>query len=293
MKPSPFSLHLPETIDEALGLLASMPNARVIAGGQSLMPMLNFRLLAPDDLIDLNGIPDLCGIREDGDDIVFGAMTRQREVEFSALVGQRLPLLREAVLHVGHRQTRNRGTLGGSLCHLDPSAEQPTIAMAMDATLTIQGGRGARTVAMRDFALDLMTSCLEHDEILTTIRIRPWAPGHGYGFVEYGRRHGDFAIVSAAALVEQGADGCISRISLTLGGVAPVPCRVTAAEQCLLGVPPTAAAIRAATVHAGALDALDDPAYPAWYRQRLAAKLLERALLQAVARASRQEGVGQ
>jgi aerobic carbon-monoxide dehydrogenase medium subunit len=291
MKPAPFSLHLPGTLQEALQLLATGNNARVIAGGQSLMPMLNFRVAAPDDLIDLNGIGELSGIREEGGDIVMGAMTRQRDIEFSKLVAQKLPLLHEAILHVGHRQTRNRGTIGGSICHLDPSAEQPTIAVAMDAQLTVQRAGGQRVVPMSEFALDVLTTCLEPDEMLTSVRFTPWPAHSGYGFVEYGRRHGDFAIVSAAVLVELERDGRVRRCSLTLGGVGSVPFRVTPAERLLQGRVPDAATVRQACAEASKFEALNDPAYPAWYRQRLASKLLERAFDSALQRA-RQSSTG-
>lgn len=286
MKPSPFSLHLPESLPEALELLASRDNARVIAGGQSLMPMLNLRLAFPDDVIDLNGIAELAGLREDGGDVVIGAMTRQRDIEFSSLVAERLPLLKEAILNVGHRQTRNRGTLGGSVCHLDPSAEQPTIAIAMDARLSLRSVRGERTVSMREFAVDLMTSCLEPDELLVAVRFTPWPARAGHAFVEYGRRHGDFAIVSAAVLVLLDANGAVERCSLTLGGVASVPFRVEAAERVLQGRLPTGAVVREACAQAAQCEAVSDPAYPAWYRQRLAQRLLERALAKALERAA-------
>lgn len=285
MKPAPFTLHLPGTLPEALDLIQECTNARVIAGGQSLMPMLNLRVVLPENVIDLNGIPELSGIRVEQDDVVIGAMTRQREIEFSPIVAEKLPLLREAILHVGHRQTRNRGTIGGSLCHLDPSAEQPTIAMAMDAQLTIQRVGGQRVVPMNGFAVDLMSSCLESDEMVTSIRFTPWPAHCGHGFVEYGRRHGDFAIVSAAVLVELSSDEVVRRASLTLGGVGPVPIRLKAAEDILQGRFPDAITVKNACAEASKCEAMSDPAYPAWYRQRMAAKLLERALSVALDRA--------
>lgn len=285
MKPAPFSLHMPQTLEQALQVLASSGNARAIAGGQSLMPMLNLRLLGVDDLVDLNGVAELTGIRQEGQDIVIGAMTRQREIERSALVAQKLPLMREAVQQVGHCQTRSRGTMGGSLCHLDPSAELPTVAVAMDAELTVQRHGASRTVAMADFGLGLLTTCLQPDELLTAIRFRPWPEGSGHGFVEYGRRHGDFAIVSAAALVNLAPDGVVRRCTLTLGGVGPVPFRVTAAEQLLQGMRPDQQSVRRACAQASKCPALHDPSYPEWYRQRLAATMLERALNLALGRA--------
>lgn len=288
MKPSLFTLHVPRTLSQALALLAGADNARVIAGGQSLMPMLAMRLAAPDDLIDINRIDELAYIHDDHGEISIGAMTRQRDIEYSELIAQRLPLMKEAILHVGHRQTRNRGTVGGSLCHLDPSAEMPTVMMAMDATLLLQSSRGTRTLAMAQFAEGLMTTALRADEMLTQIRIRPWPSTHGWCFVEFARRHGDFAVVSAAALVELDRQGRIARASLTLGGVEATPLRVTAAERAALGTSDDAGFAQAAG-SARDCDALDDPAFPSWYRRRLAEKLLRRAISGAYQRASAQQ----
>jgi carbon-monoxide dehydrogenase medium subunit len=292
MKAPPFRYHAPRTLDEALSLLASLPGPRLLAGGQSLMPMLNFRLLAPENVVDLNRVEGLSGIREAGGEIVFGAMTRQREIEFSPLVKARLPLLAEAIQWVGHRQTRNRGTLGGSLCHLDPSAEQPTVAMAMDATLAIAGPGGRRELPMRDFALDLMTPALGEGEILAEVRIRPWAPGHGWAFLEFARRHGDYAIVAVAVLLELDASARARRVSITLGGVADTPVRVPAAEARLLGSMINAEAIADAAACCGMVDALGDPQVPAWYRQRLARTLAGRAIPAALARTAAHAAAG-
>jgi carbon-monoxide dehydrogenase medium subunit len=285
MKAPPFRYHAPRSLDDALALVATLPSPRLLAGGQSLMPMLNFRLLAPEHLIDLNRVQELSGIRETGGQIVFGAMTRQREIEFSPLVQQRLPLLAEAMQWVGHRQTRNRGTLGGSLCHLDPSAEQPAVAMAMDATLVVVGPAGRRELPMRAFAVDLMTPALEDGEILTEVRITPWSPAHGWAFLEFARRHGDYAIVAVAVLLEFDAGGHASRVSITLGGVAATAIRVPEAEAALLGSALSTADIAAAAECCGQVDALGDPQVPAWYRQRLARTLCERAIPIAAARA--------
>ena len=285
MKPSPFVLHRPRTLPQALELLAASDNARVIAGGQSLMPMLNMRLAAPDSLVDINCVEELAHIREDQGEIAIGAMTRQRDIEFSGLIADRLPLMKEAILQVGHRQTRNRGTLGGSLCHLDPSAEMPTVMMAMDATLLVQNSRGTRTLAMSAFAEGLMTTALQPDEMLTQVRVRPWAPSHGWCFIEFARRHGDFAVVSAAALVELDRGGRIARASLTLGGLAATPLRNPAAEQALLGQSEETGFERAAA-NVQECSVLDDPAFPAWYRRRLATRLLRRAISGAFQRAN-------
>ena len=293
MKAAPFRYHAPRTLDEALGLLAGSPNARVLAGGQSLMPMLNMRLAAPDDLIDLNEIEGLAYIREEsgeengeeGDEIAIGAMTRQRELEFSPLVAARLPLMAEAIRHVGHRQTRNRGTIGGSLCQLDPSAELPTVAQAHDAVIVARSRRGERRIPIAAFPAGYMTPSLAPDEVLVELRFTPWCGPHGAAFIEYARRHGDFAVVSAAAMLALAADGSIARLSLTLGGVGAAPLRLVEIERALLGTRPSAAAFATACAPAGAIDALGDPHYPKWYRQRLAVALSKRALGVALERA--------
>jgi aerobic carbon-monoxide dehydrogenase medium subunit len=285
MKPPPFHYHAPHTLQDALAIVGEHDNTRLLAGGQSLMPMLNMRLLSPDHLVDINRIPELAGIREDRGGIVIGAMTRQRVIEFSPLIRERLPLLAEAITLVGHRQTRNRGTIGGSICHLDPSAEQPAVAMAMDATLTVASQRGVREIAMRDFALGLMTTALDDNEILTSIRIEPWRPGHGWAFIEYARRHGDFAIVSVAVLLELDAAAKVVRVALTLGGVCPVPLRLREAEKQLLGSALTSADVAKVAEQCAGIDALDDPQVPRWYRRRVAATLLPRAIAIAAERA--------
>jgi len=285
MKPPAFRYHAPRTLEEAVRLANELPNPRLLAGGQSLLPMLNFRLLAPDHVIDLNRVAGLAGIEETATGIVFGAMTRQRDIEFSPIVKRRLPLLSEAIQWVGHRQTRNRGTIGGSLCHLDPSAEQPTVAIAMDATVSIAGPGATRELPMREFALDLMTSALADGEILASVRIAPWANSHGWAFIEFARRHGDYAIVSVAVLLELDDQQRVTRASITLGGVASTPVRVQQAEAALLGSRVEAGDIEAAAACCAVVEALGDPQVPAWYRQRLARTLTARALPIALARA--------
>lgn len=284
MKAPVFEYHAPTTVPEALRLLSTVDNARVLAGGQSLMAMLNMRFAFPDCLIDINRIDELAYIKEQGSRIEIGAMTRQRAVEFSELVQTRLPLWREAILNVGHRQTRNRGTVGGSLCQLDPSAEIPTVALAMDATLTVASVRGVRQLAIADFPAGYMTPAMDSDELLTGLSIEPWPQNHGYAFVEFSRRHGDFAIVSAAVLVLFGQDGKLSRVSITLGGVASAPVRMPDAEAALLGTSGNASDQAAAAKLCTQIDAASDSYVPGWYRQRLAGVLVGRALSQAIAR---------
>lgn len=289
MKAPAFRYLAPDTLAEALRLLAWEQNARVLAGGQSLVAMLNMRFAFPDCLIDINRVAELAYLRESDGGIEIGAMTRQRDVEFSPLVARRLPLWREAILQVGHRQTRNRGTVGGSLCQLDPSAELPTVALAMDAELTAASVRGERRLRMADFFAGYMTPALEADEILTSIRVQPWPAGHGHAFLEFARRCGDFAIVSVAALVALDASGRLARVSLTLGGVAAAPLRMPAVEAALTGSHGVEDDLDQAARLCGEVVATGDSQVPAWYRQRLASVLARRALALALARACTHE----
>lgn len=285
MKPPPFEYHSPGTLQQALRCLSEFDNARLLAGGQTLMPMLNLRLASPDHLIDLGGVQGLSDITEEGDDIAIGAMTAQRTIEFSALVKRRLPLLSEAILCVGHRQTRNRGTIGGSLCHLDPSAELPLVAMAFDATVFAASAAGTRAIPMATFAVDFMTPAIEAGEIVTVIRFRPWPEGHGAAFIEFARRKGDFAIVAVAAMLTLGSDGRIARASLAVGGVGPIPVRVPEAEAILTGGAPDAAMFARAAAPCAEIEPLTDPHAPPWYRRSVATTLARRALQTAYERA--------
>jgi carbon-monoxide dehydrogenase medium subunit len=281
MKPPPFSYHDPATVSEAVGLLSVLENAKLLAGGQSLMPMLAMRYLLPDHLIDLNRVAGLGFIREDGPALEIGAMTRQRDVEFSQLVKRLCPLLSDAILHVGHRQTRNWGTFGGSLAHLDPAAEIPVVCAGLDAIVSVEGPDGGRDIAFADFPAGYMMPAMGLDEMLISVRIPAWGLGHGHGFEEFSRRHGDFAIVSAAALLETGADGRIARASLTIGGVGAAPVRLAAGEAALIGEAGSIEAFRAAAEEARKIDAIGDIHAPAIYRQHLAAVLTRRALAKA------------
>ena len=285
MKPPRFSYYDPETVSDVVGLLGRLDNARVLAGGQSLMPMLNMRLALPDHIVDLNGVKELSYLREKGGALEIGAMTRQREIEFSDAVRERCPLMHEAILQVGHRQTRNRGTLGGSLCQLDPSAELVAVAAALDATVTVAGPKGTRQIAFADFPKTYMTPAIEADELVTGARFPLWPKSHGFAFVEFARRHGDFAIVSAAALLEE-SGGKIARASVTLGGVAAAPVRMTQVEKALVGQKASDALFREACEACRKIEALEDVHAPASYRRHLAAVLSRRALEKAHERAA-------
>jgi carbon-monoxide dehydrogenase medium subunit len=284
MKPPPFVYHDPTTVAEATELVGRLENAVVLAGGLSLMPMLNFRVVTPDHLIDINRIAPLSHISIVGPLCRFGAMTRQRDLEFSADVLRVLPIITEALQHVGHRQTRNRGTFGGSLCHLDPSAELVNLVALHDGVLQAANRAGARPIAMADWITGIMTNAMEPGEMLTGIDLKIWPPGHGYAFEEFARRHGDFAIVAVGCLVDLKADGTIARAALCVSGLGPAPVRLAEAERLLVGQPPSHEAFRAAAVEAEALEAATDIYVSGAYRAHLARILTYRALERAVGR---------
>src|SRR5262245_57054912 len=281
MKPPPFSYHDPQNVADVVSLLGRLDNAKLLAGGQSLMPMLNMRFVQPDHVIDLNRVEGLSFIHQNGGALEVGAMTRQRELEFSDLVRARCPLMDEAIRLVGHRQTRNRGTIGGSLCHLDPAAELVTVAAALDATVTVIGPNGTREIAFAEFPAGYMTPAIELNELLTAVRFPIWPAQHGHGFVEFARRHGDFAIVSAAALLTEDAAGAITRASVVLGGMGVAPVRASEVERALVGQRPDDKLLRDACETCRKYEAIADVHAPASYRQHLAAVMSRRALEQA------------
>jgi carbon-monoxide dehydrogenase medium subunit len=235
----------------------------------------------PDHVIDLNRVDGLSHIRERDGALDIGAMTRQRDIEFSDLVRERCPLMHEAVRQVGHRQTRNRGTLGGSLCHLDPSAELVSVAAALDAKISVIGKGGARSIDFAAFPVAYMTPSIELDELVTGATFPCWPAGHGYAFVEFARRHGDFAIVSAAVLIEEDSNGKVTRASVTLGGMGPAPVRAGEVERALIGELIAEKRLREMCETLRKLEAVDDIHAPASYRQQLATVLSRRALVKA------------
>ena len=285
MKPAPFSYHRPESVDDALAMLANLEDAKILAGGQSLMAMMNFRYLAPEHIIDINRIPELTEIREEGDGIRFGAMVRQRDALDSPMVQARCPLLIEALENVGHIQTRNRGTVGGSLSHLDPSAEMPAVFSALDATLHVGSARGTRDIPIADWSLGYMMPNLEPDELLVGITAPCWPKDHGYAFLEMARRHGDFAMAGAGALMTLNSDGTIARVAVALTGVDTGPVRLHDAETALTGQLPSEAVFAEAAKSAETVAGIDDVHASAAYRQRLAVVYARRALIKAYDRA--------
>jgi aerobic carbon-monoxide dehydrogenase medium subunit len=286
MKPPPFSYHDPSSVGEVISLLGNLENPKLLAGGQSLMPMLNMRYVLPDHVIDLNKVDGLSYINENGGTVSIGGMTRQRDLEDSDVIKAKCPLMHDALLQVGHRQTRNRGTIGGSLSHLDPAAELPAVCAAHDAVIVVQGPNGERDIPFAEFPVAYMTPATEMDELLTGVKIPTWAEGHGYAFVEFARRHGDFAITSAAALLEVGKDGAIKRASLTVGGVGAAPVRMSDIEQALIGQSGDEEKLRELCEACREIDALGDVYASSEYRQHLATVMSRRALVKAYDRAT-------
>ncbi len=287
MKPAPFKYHRASSLPEATTLLASLDNVRILAGGQSLMPMMNMRYVMVDHLIDLNGATDLAGIRVDGRKITIGAMTRQRDILESTDVAQHAPTIIEALRQVGHIQTRNRGTIGGSLSHLDPAAELPGLMTLHDASVTLSKQGDQRTVSMDGFAMGYMTPCTEPDEILTEVCFDLWPSGHGFDFREFAQRHGDFAIVGVATLLTLDSNNRIDRIAAVLIGIDYKPIRLTEIEETLTGQVASEELFREAGEATRKLDMMQDALIPESYRKQLASVLLRRSLISASERATR------
>jgi len=284
MKAAPFTLHRPATTHEAISLLSTLDNARIIAGGQTLMPMLAMRYVYVDHLVDLNAVEGLNEISLRDGQLCIGALVRQRDLELSPLAFEHAPIIREALELVDHVQTRNRGTFVGSICNLDPASEQPALAALLNASVVVVGSSGERTLPFADFALGFMTTALAPDEIVTEIRLQLWNRPHGYAFEEFARRHGDFAIVGTGVMVALDAHGQVERTAAVLCGVGGVPLRL-ALDSVLLGTQPSDATIRTAADLAGQIDAIEDTSANRAYRQHLARTLVERALRRALSRA--------
>jgi carbon-monoxide dehydrogenase medium subunit len=284
MKPSAFEYKSPATLAEAISLLkAGDGNAKVISGGQSLMPMLAFRLAAPELLVDLKRIPDLNRIRIGGDGVRLGAKVRWCDIAGHAELAKAHPLLAEAIRHVAHYQIRNRGTVGGSLAHADPAAEMPGIALTCDAQMTIVGSRGARVEKAAEFFTGLLQTSLEPDEILTEVHLPAWPSTRRWAFKEFARRKGDFAMAGVALFYDLDGDRRATGAHIGAIGVADRPVRLSAAEAALNGNELTEKTI--AEVAAAARSEIDPPSdihAPAAYRRALVATLLARGLKHSV-----------
>lgn len=288
MKPAPFDYYAPTSVDETCSLLARYgSDAKLLAGGQSLVPLLALRLAQPATLIDLNGVHELDYIRADDNGVAIGAMTRQRTVERSSVMRETCPLLPAAVEWIGHPQIRNRGTIGGSLVHSDPAAELPALATLLDATFTITNAQGAKRIVKPDeFFVTYLTTAVEPEEMLSEIYFPTLPAGTGWSFVEVARRHGDFALVGAAVTVALDSAGACSNARIALFGVAPTATRSPSAEQALLNQKPDEQAIAAAALEVVKdIDPPGDVHASVEYRKYVATNLVRRALTEAVQRA--------
>ena len=286
MKPASFEYVRPGSLDEALDVLHERgDDAKVLAGGQSLVPMMNFRLARPAVLVDLNGLGDLAYIRPANGGLALGAMTRQRTIEKSAVVRERAPLLAEATPLIGHLPIRTRGTIGGSLVHADPAAEYPVVMVALDAEFILARKGGTRRVAAADFFDTYLSTTIGPDEILTEIRMPSVVPRAAVAFLEISRRHGDFALVAAGTVVDVDGGGRIAEARIALGGVGPKPVRARTAERMLVGQRPTAALLaEAAASVMPDTDPPEDIHASAEYRREMSAVFARRALTAALAK---------
>lgn len=286
MKPAPFEYRAPRSLEEALAALArDLPDAKVLAGGQSLAPLLNFRLVKPRSLVDLNRVAELSYIRELPDGLSIGAMTRQAQLERSELVKDRAPLLAEATKLIGHAAVRHRGTIGGSLAHADPAAELPAVALVHGARLKVVGPGGSRTIPAAEFFIDFLTTALAPEEILQEVFFPARPPFSGYAVEELTRRHGDFALAGVAAMVALDEEVRISDARIALFGVAPTAVRARKAEALLKGQRPGPDLFReAASLLDDAMDPPSDIHASSDYRRRVTAVLARRALAKAISR---------
>jgi carbon-monoxide dehydrogenase medium subunit len=284
MKLPPFDYACPATLPEAVALLASRDDAKALAGGQSLVPMLAFRLLQPALLVDLRKLADLRGIDVTANGVRLGAMVRWRDIEDDARLAAAHPLLKAAVAHVAHYQIRNRGTVGGSLAHADPAAEMPGIALTCEAEIAVTGASGARIIQAADFFMGALTTALAADEIIVEVRLPPWPGGRRWGFAEFARRRGDFALAAAAVFYDADARGRATNAHVGVIGVADRPLRLPTVEAVINGRTIDAATIAAAeAATAAAVDPPEDIHASAAYRHALAGTMVERALQQAAA----------
>ena len=283
MKPAAFDYRAPESLDEALALLAANPEAKLLAGGQSLVPVLNFRLAAPPLLVDLRRIAELARVAFESDGgLIVGAMTRHRVFETDARVRAAQPLAAVAVPFIAHVAIRNRGTIGGSLCHADPAAEWPALALACSAAMTIAGPGGSRTVVADEFFAGLFETAVRPDEILTAVRFPAWPVRRRHGFAEVARRHGDFALVGVAAAVDLDGQGGVADARIAVFGATDTPVLAREAAQVLVGRRGTDAAREAGRAARARIPTRSDHHAGAEYRAELVEVLVRRALERAL-----------
>ena len=288
MKPAPFDLFTPATVDEALALLVEHGgDAKPLAGGQSLIPAMNFRLARPAVLVDLNRIAELAYVRAESGGLAVGAMTRQRAVERSDVVARAAPLLAETMPSIAHPQIRNRGTMGGSIAHADPSAELPAVMLALEARFRAKSSTGERSIAAGEFFRGMLETALAPGELLVEITVPPLPASSGTAFLEMARRHGDYALVGVAAIVTLDPHGRCKAARIGLLSVGDGPVLATEAANVLVGQAPSEGLLRAAgdAAATGDVDPPSDIHASAAYRRQLVAVLTRRALARAFERA--------
>ncbi len=287
MIPPAFDYHAPRTVGEAIALLGSLgQDAKLLAGGHSLLPMMKLRFAQPAHLIDINRIPELRGVREDGNDVVIGAMTVENDLISSAILQAKVPLLAEASKLIADPQVRNRGTLGGDIAHGDPGNDHPAISLALNATFELQGPKGSRSVKADDFFLGTYMTALADDEIMVAIRVPAFAPGTGWAYEKLKRKTGDWATAGAAVVMRM-AESKVTSVRIALTNVAPMAIRVPAAEAALIGQPLNAATLAAASAATqAACDPAEDLRGDIAYKTAMAGQMVKRALLAAAARCS-------
>lgn len=296
MKPPRFQYCAPGLLDEALALLGQRgPDAKVLAGGQSLIPLLNMRLTGPAYLVDINRISALDYIEARKDYLAVGAIARQRHIERSAVVRQRHPLLADVVAHIGHMQIRNRGTVAGSIAHADPAAELPALLTCLNGAIVARSGSGERVIKAEDFFVDYLTTALQPQEVITEVRF-PWLPPRaGWAFMEFARRSGDYALAGAAAVVTATSEGTCLSAQISYLGIAGTPVRGSDVENMLVGTTLDEAALNTAAEAAAhrVSDELNDIHATPEYRRSLTAEVTKRVLKAAWKRCNewREEGV--
>jgi carbon-monoxide dehydrogenase medium subunit len=283
-----FCYHRPATVDEAVGLLAEYgAEAKVLAGGQSLIPLLALRLAHPAHLIDIGRVEGFERVEDGAEGFTVGAGVRHAAVEQSPITGRAAPLVAAAMPHIGHRAIRNRGTVCGSLAHADPAAELPAVALATEAELVVRSSDGERIVPAADFFLGYLTSALDETELVTSVRFPPWPERTGWSVQEISRRHGDYALVGLAAVLGVGEDGRVDRAALSFFGAGPTPVRVPEAERVLVGEHPDAPVFaEAADVVQKSIDPPGDNHATAPSRAHVAGVLTRRCLAEAARRVS-------
>jgi len=285
MIPPSFDYHAPRTVQDAVGLLTQLgSDAKLLAGGHSLLPMMKLRFAQPAHLIDLNRIDELRGVADHGDYVVIGAMTVENDLIESPVLRAKVPLLSEAATLIADPQVRNRGTIGGDIAHGDPANDHPALALALDASFSLQGPEGRRDVKADDFFLGIYTTALAEDEILVSIRVPAFAARTGWAYEKLKRKTGDWATAGAAVVLRLDA-GVVSHVRIALTNVAPTAIRVTTAEDALLGQALTDASINAAAEAAmAACDPAEDLRGDIEYKTAMAGQMLKRAIRAAAAR---------